>query len=304
MRADTATGLMEDTSPMNQMIVPGVPTMNSLRVYEYGRSMLAADVEACRSTGGFGEEACGVELLVGAPGNLGGGPGAVFQWHTYPAGNQTWILTQALPVPSTLTAGAGFGCALAGATEGIDPLPWRTGGVVPPWLAISAPGAGAVFIYSVDPATAPYLTQRQVLTGPPSRGFGKALAVGDFDGDMLYDLAVGAPDADTSGGAPAWGQVWLFRGQSGTAWPYLRTIPLVIDGEEVSDSVAADANQFGYALAGGDFIGYHDGDGLLVGAPMTGADDDGGYCQYVLAPDYSSAGFHVANETCCSVQKT
>ncbi|MBU0496133.1 MAG: FG-GAP repeat protein [Chloroflexi bacterium] len=91
--------------------------------------------------------------------------------------------------------------------------------------------------------------------------FGNALAVGDFNGDGYYDLAVGVPWKDV-GGNDAAGSVVIFYGTSTgldlkTSEGWDQDKPDILGTAEAGD-------HFGYALAAGDFNG--DGrDDLAVG---------------------------------------
>jgi hypothetical protein len=93
--------------------------------------------------------------------------------------------------------------------------------------------------------------------------FGATLAAGDFDGDQVDDLAIGAGLEDLAGGADAGGVVVLYgvlnSGLSGTgAQFWSQDSPGIMDVSQADDL-------FGSSLAAGDF----DGDGfddLAVGA--------------------------------------
>ena len=91
--------------------------------------------------------------------------------------------------------------------------------------------------------------------------FGAALAVGDFDGDGVDDLAMGAPAATVSGQRAA-GEVVVLRGSAEGLLPAV--------GPQLLTGVAPErGDQFGAALTTGDFDGDGD-DELVVGAPGEG----------------------------------
>lgn len=94
--------------------------------------------------------------------------------------------------------------------------------------------------------------------------FAEVLATGDFDGDGVYDLAIGVPNEDWIADANA-GIVQVLYGVSGTG--------LTVTGDQYFHQDIAgipgaveDGDRFGYALAAGDFDndGYDD---LAIGVP-------------------------------------
>jgi hypothetical protein len=122
-----------------------------------------------------------------------------------------------------------------------------------PAIAIGTPGAAAPGSVSFFTATASAVTCAGVLTAPAASdsGFGQTLAIGDFDGDGLADLLVGAPPS----------RVYLYKGP-------------VAPGAGPTATIAAPLGSaaFGAALTAANVDGTP-GDEALIGDP--GATLDG-----------------------------
>jgi hypothetical protein len=300
--ADPVTGLLDPSLGYDRQWAAPI----SSGAVNLGWSMIAADFRDCYlAASGTHENACGQEVLVGAP-NVGthSNAGRVFWWEAEGSTVNGLIRYGGMvPTPSSLSKMAEFGKAIAAPVAPVDPdLPWNIGGATSPWVAISAPGDSQVFVYNVDPTRSQPLVWAQTLTAPIlGRGFGHSLAAGDFDGDGLYDLAVGAP---LENGTDLRGLVWVYRGLAGVN-PVESTPSVELAGDEATESPATDATHFGWALAAGGLLPGAAGDTLVVGAPLTDesatvAQDDGAVCQYSFT---SISGSLQVDERKCSRNK-
>jgi hypothetical protein len=110
----------------------------------------------------------------------------------------------------------------------------------------------------------------------PNDRLGRALAVGDFDGDGFDDLAVGIP-----GDLASKGMVTVAHGASGGLIPFSGYV--MKQGLEGLPDVPEQGEEFGYALAAGDFN--RDGfDDLAIGVP---SEDDVGAVLVVFGSQFS-----------------
>lgn len=124
----------------------------------------------------------------------------------------------------------------------------------------------------------------------PGDLFGAALAVGDFDGDGIDDLAIGVPGEDVEAGPAAdagaihvlWGSIFgLAAGESLTLYR----------GSGLGGSPQA-GEQIGASLAAGDFVPLFPGDDLAVGAPGRDVDGQNEAGAIVLISDLGDSVFN------------
>jgi hypothetical protein len=135
--------------------------------------------------------------------------------------------------------------------DGIDDLVVGEGNGDPP--PPTDPGHLYLFLGSATLASSPALTVSSVGVGSPYQGFGRVMALSDFDGDGRADVAVGVPFATVQGLANA-GQVEVYWGPDLSSRTVVIAPDLAVSGFLGDELRSADV----------------DGDGvcdLIVGAP-------------------------------------
>ncbi len=198
------------------------------------------------------------EILVGAPEHdatgtndgkvylwLGGPTMAASAWHTFPGDNNEQF---------------GFAVARVGDVNGDGQPDFAVGA---PRYSLTGADRGRVYVFfgSADPPTSwepAAVLECPSATSGPQFGFAVA-AAGDFNGDGIDDLIVGAPFDDTI--ALDAGSSWIFYGDSSVA--QLQTPDLQLSGALAYD-------HFGWSVSDvPDF--FNDGNAaVVVGAPANG----------------------------------
>jgi hypothetical protein len=256
---------------------------------DFGSAALGVDVADERDDGDrtYRYLAAGDELVVGDPDPVtgtGSDVGRIHWFHVEFKGvlNDTlgvWDKYQWVEggtfVPSGLSAGAGFGTAIAAPATGL--------GAQPSWIAVSAPGESKVFILSVNPAWTPVTSGPDTLspftvisTITPSSlslgslpNFGKSLHVADLNGDGHPELVIGAPGNSTTRG-----QVIVLRGRSTS--PFVHTTNFSTLTSPISAGPST-PDEFGAALTAGFLATGHTRRLLAIGAPGHNS-EDGAVC--------------------------
>ncbi|HEY1485181.1 MAG TPA: FG-GAP-like repeat-containing protein [Micromonosporaceae bacterium] len=242
-----------------------------------GLSLVAgADFGAALATGDFNGDKL-ADLVIGAPNEAdglptsGAGGGAIYivpgsKSKTFTGGK---LFAQGDgKVPGTAEAGDRFGSALATGDFNGDHLSdvavggygENTGSGVVDVLR----GSGTSSLLTSTGAQAWTQNSTDVPgTAEPGDAFGSALAAGDFTGDRKADLAIGVPFEADGSVADAGTVDVLFGSSSGLSASHAQA--WTQDDTGIPGAVATD-NQFGFALAAGDFNGGGKVD-LAVGAP-------------------------------------
>jgi hypothetical protein len=187
------------------------------------------------------------------------------------SGQSTTLDAQGLAALPTTTYryGDGGGATVAGAGD-VNGDGYADAVIGVPEVDVGGLNSGAVMLY-LGSADGLSVTPARVFTASKNDGLGNALAVADFDRDGRPDLAIGIMNSDVGSGDC--GRVLVYRG---TGAGYEASAAWTFDGCSQGTGRAGGDN-FGSALASGDF----DGDGyadLAVGA--RGVEDrtgDGGY---------------------------
>ncbi len=253
--ASRETGMMTSTSPSAELEIPLPPRARRGEI-RFGHALQRADLIA-----GVDEFFPAEEIVIGAPGTGTRSYAGQIFWAEMGSDHPWTIGGHWAP---KLPEGAQFGYAIA------------LSSYQPAWLAVGAPGFDNVFIVGIDYDNTenPFQVLERIPAPHIARDgmFGASLAIGDFDGDGVDDLAIGAPKARDSG------KVFVYRNSTNDAdWdaatngpfrylpPYS---PAVVGPLEITGIDSSPAQDYGLSLSAGNFWGqFSDRQALLIGVP-------------------------------------
>jgi hypothetical protein len=229
------------------------------------------------ATGDFNGDGC-ADLAVGDPAiSFAGAPtaGVVDVYFGSPSGLTFGHELTAKSIGLSLVGGADFGDALAAGDFNGDKLADLVIGAPNQADGLPTSGAGGGAIYIVPGSKSKTFTGAKLFAqgdgkvpGTPEAGdrFGEALATGDFNGDHLSDIAVGAQGENDGSGV-----VDVLRGSGTSAMLTATGAQAWTQNSTGVPGTAEPFDAFGAAVAAGDFTGDGKAD-LAIGVPF---EDDG-----------------------------